>query len=321
MTTQTDEQQTKDFLKRADIRTMKKDLRALREGDALAERDKIAKLKTLEEQLPEAPVKQESQDVQQVLQKSQTEEREAEQSLKKYATEQERQQIFLLESQRLGFKDQIDAIEKQKTPNLKLEKNELAIQKRKLQEKLTPLAEKENQLEAEQQTIAQKANQTTIADQRKSLEQRRWDIEKQVKEVEKQRWALEKQVQEIEKKIKETDQFSQQLVEEKNSLQNKITGTDKSLRDIFSGVIARVEQQKKGGSAEQQIKNQAIREQRIKEKQAVQREQWLGMPIPKRKEFLRQAPQNFQEKLAESAKKEEEQRKQFLQNIEERTQK
>ena len=58
MTTQVEEQQARDFLKRAEIRTMKKDLRVLREKDALKERDKIAKIKTLEEQLQELQEKQ-----------------------------------------------------------------------------------------------------------------------------------------------------------------------------------------------------------------------------------------------------------------------
>ena len=50
MATQAEETQAKEFLKRAEIRTMKKDLQALREVDALKERGKIAKIRTLEEQ-------------------------------------------------------------------------------------------------------------------------------------------------------------------------------------------------------------------------------------------------------------------------------
>ena len=53
MATEAEELQAKEFLKRAEIRTMKKDLMALRESDALKERDKIAKIKTLEEQQAE----------------------------------------------------------------------------------------------------------------------------------------------------------------------------------------------------------------------------------------------------------------------------
>ena len=43
MVTADEEAQAKEFLKRAEIRTMKKDLMALREVDALKERDKINK--------------------------------------------------------------------------------------------------------------------------------------------------------------------------------------------------------------------------------------------------------------------------------------
>ena len=53
MVTQDEETEAKDFLKRAEIRTMKKDLLKLREVDSLKERDKIATIKTLEEQLME----------------------------------------------------------------------------------------------------------------------------------------------------------------------------------------------------------------------------------------------------------------------------
>ena len=53
MVTVDEEVQAKEFLKRAEVRTMKKDLLAIREGDALKERDKIAHIKTLEEQRAE----------------------------------------------------------------------------------------------------------------------------------------------------------------------------------------------------------------------------------------------------------------------------
>ena len=48
MVTTDEEIQAKEFLKRAEIRTMRKDLKALREFDALKERDKIVKIKTIE---------------------------------------------------------------------------------------------------------------------------------------------------------------------------------------------------------------------------------------------------------------------------------
>ena len=61
MITETEELQAKEFLKRAEIRTMRKDLLAIREVDALAERDKIAHIKTFEEQQQEQQKKADQQ--------------------------------------------------------------------------------------------------------------------------------------------------------------------------------------------------------------------------------------------------------------------
>ena len=101
MTTETDEQQeqqVKDFLKRAEVRTMRKDLQKLREVDAIKEKDKIANLKTIEEQQIEIARRQEivRQKVQQdaekqkreeILGKTAVKEKEVEKDLKKYANE------------------------------------------------------------------------------------------------------------------------------------------------------------------------------------------------------------------------------------------
>ena len=113
MATQIEEQQARDFLKRAEIKTMRKDLLKLREADSLKERDKIAQIKTLDEQRAEQQKKLEALELEksktekskreEVLRKNEHQEYEAEKDLKNYATEEERQQIFLFESQRVGF--------------------------------------------------------------------------------------------------------------------------------------------------------------------------------------------------------------------------
>jgi len=152
MATQAEEQQAAEFLKRAEIRTMRKDLQALREVDALRERDKIAKLRTLEEQLEEKNKANESASakaladksaLEEVLTKNEGQERLAEKDLKNYATEEERQQIFLLESQRLGLEKQADEIDEKRDPALKLEKNQLLLQKRDQQARLNTVLEQE----------------------------------------------------------------------------------------------------------------------------------------------------------------------------------
>ena len=73
MVTADEETQAKEFLKRAEIRTMKKDLLQLREVDSLKERDKIAKIRTFEEQLAssaKAKADKEKSGRQEVLQRS-----------------------------------------------------------------------------------------------------------------------------------------------------------------------------------------------------------------------------------------------------------
>ncbi|MFA6190455.1 MAG: hypothetical protein WC711_03075 [Candidatus Staskawiczbacteria bacterium] len=325
MVTKDEEIQAKEFLKRAEIRTMKKDLMALRETDALKERDKIVKLKTLEEQLTEkqkanelAQAKTVAEKIgrEEVLTKNEGEERIAEKDLKNYAAEEERQQIFLLESQRLGFEKQVDQIDQQKDPALKLEKNKLLLQKREQEAKLNSVLAEEKKLEDEQKFIVDKEKTTTVDAERKGLEQSRWDLEEKIKDVEKRRWAAETDIKNTNSKVAEIDKSSDQLVIEKNGLRDKILGTDKSLRDIYSAVMAREEEQRRGLAAEQIAKREALAKIRSVEKEQVQRQQWghstvtsggrAGIPIP--------VPQR--KKVIKSFEAEEEARKQFLKDVE-----
>ena len=328
MPTETEEIQAKEFLKRAEIRTMRKDLLALREVDALNERDKIIKLKTLEEQLDErnkanelATAKNVAEKIgrEEILQKNEGQEKIAEKDLKNYANEQERQQIFLLESQRLGFEKQVDAIDKQKDPALKLEKNKLLLQKRDSQTKLNLILAEEKKFEDEQKFIIEKEKTTTIDSQRKSLEQSRWDLDAKIQEVEKKRWAAEKQIQDIDTRINQIDKSSEQLVVEKNSLRDKILGVNKSLRDIYSVVMAREEEKRKGLAAEQIARKQALEKVKLAEKEKVQRQQWSPSIINKRKadeaEYLNKIPKPAKDRLMRTSQKEEEEREKFLHDV------
>jgi len=313
MVTADEEAQAKDFLKRAEIRTMKKDLLALREVDALKERDKIATLKTLEEQLEEKRKAEttvaekaaaEKAGREEVLTKNEGQERIAEKDLKNYATEEERQQIFLLESQRLALEKQVDAIDKEKDPALKLEKNKLLLQKRDQQAKLDSILEQEKKLEDEQKFIAEKEQTTTIPTQKKALEQSRWDLDKRIQDIEKKRWAVEKEIEETDTKVSQIDKSSDQNVVEKNALRDKILGADKLLRDIYSIVMLREEEKRKGQAQEQIARRETLEKVRAEEKEKIQREQWGGLPVPKKK-------------IVNSFKTEEEQRKKFIQDVNE----
>lgn len=313
---QDEEIQAKEFLKRAEIRTMKKDLSKLRESDSLKERDKIATIKTLDEQLEEKKKAEEATatkataekfEREEVLEKNEGAERIAEKDLKNYATEEERQQIFLLESQRLALEKQADEIDQVKDPALKLEKNKLLLQKRDQQAKLDSILGQEKNLEGEEKVITEKEQTTTIPAERKGLEKARWDLDKKIQDVEKVRWAAEKQIEETDAKINQVDESSEQLVAEKNALRDKILGIDKSLRDIYSVIMAKEEEKRRGQTQEQIAGRKALSKVRAEEKEKVQRQQRspsfaVNIPVP-----IKKRPQPFEE--------ENEQREKFLQDV------
>jgi len=321
MVTQVEEQQTKEFLKRAEIRTMKKDLQKLREVDALGERDKIVQIKTLDEQLEAKQKKQQVEDNknvvekaarEQVLQRNAVQEREAEKNVKEYASEEQRQQMFLLESKRLELDNKVKEIDEKKDPSFKLQKNTLLIERDKIEKKLKEIVDQEKKLQDEQKVIVDKDQTTTIPSERKALEQRKWELDDQIQEIEKKRWEVEKQVKAIEDKIALTDRSAENLVTERNTLQQQILGIDKSLRDIYSGVISTEEDKRHGKLEEQRMARESVAKSRLDEKERVQRKQWIGsstdqtvvVPVPSR------------QRLNKSLQAEEENRKKFIQNVE-----
>jgi|SRR3989344_3009713 len=328
MPTQIEEEQAKEFLKRAEIKTMKKDLRALREVDALKERDKIVKIKTLEEQQAEQAQKlqikeaaraaEEKTEMEEILQKNEKQEMLAEKDLKEYATEEERQQIFLLESQRFELGKQIDEIDKKKDPELKLQKNKLLLQKRNQQTQLNAILEEERKMEMEQKFITEKEQTTTIASERRGFEQTRGDMEKKIEEIEKRRWTAEKQIEETDKDIYQIDNLSEKNVTDKNELRNRILGVDKSLRDIYSVVMAREEEKRRGLAQDQLARKKSAEELRAKENESAQRKQWSGGDNKNREDkvFLADIPAPARERIMEAGKVEEEQRKRFVQDVE-----
>ena len=329
MTTETDEQQVKEFLKRAEVRTMKKDLQKLREIDALKERDKIANVKTIEEQQIDAAKKdaEAKQKIQQdiekqkregILSKNTEKEREAEKDLKKYANESEKQQIFLLEAQRIDLENQVKLVESEKEPQLILQKNkilsEITVQKIKLKN----IVETEKKFEDEQNYIEEKEGSSNIPSEKKSLEERRSEIENQRQEVEKKRWQIEKDLAELTAMVKNIDQSFEAVSTEKNGLHEKIKGIDGSLRAIYSTVMSAEEEKRRGQQSAQKISAEETAKAHAKMNESVQREQWSGIPAPvKNRTFLKEAPDGFKERLEKSAESEEEQRKKFIQTIDE----
>jgi len=335
MPTELEELQVKEFLKRAEIKTMKKDLRALREVDALKERDKIATIRTLEEQRlehekklkekEEAQIALEKIKREKVLSENAQQERLAEKDLKEYATEQERQQIFLYESQRLAFEKQADEIDNKKDPELRLQKNQLLLEKQNIQAKLKAIEDEEKKMEEEQGFIIQKSQTSNIPSEKKSLEERRGEIERKLQEKEKERWSIESQIQQIDSKITEVDNLSQGLVAQKNELNQKILGVNKSLRDIYSGVVERVQEERAKRLQEQRTARGATAQIKLEEKEEVQRREWGKISAPKKQLSEKfsapvavpgSAPAAPIKKKVIKISDEEARRKEFLENVE-----
>ena len=220
MDTEIDELEAKEFLKRAEVRTMRKDLQKMREADALTEKDKIIKSKTTEQEKleklqkeNEAKEKLEKLQREKILQNNVSKEREAEKQIKDYAEESEKQQIFLLESQRLGLQKQIDVLEKENEPELALQNNKILLEKSIWEAKLKSTIEKEQKVENEQKLISDKEKESNVPSEKKSLEQRRTEIENERQEIEKKRWAIEKELSKINTEIKEADSAEQKILE------------------------------------------------------------------------------------------------------------
>jgi len=327
--TKDEELQAKEFLKRAEIITMRKDLQKMREVDALKERDKIIKGKTTEELERELANKKreqermtlEEQQREKVLSKNINEERSAEKQIKNYADESEKQQIFIFESQRLGLEKQIDALEQEKESSLALEKNRILINKRAEEAKLKDIIAGEQKIEEEQKFIAEKEKTSNVPSEKKSLEERRGELETKRQEVEKKRWIVEKEIEKIKGEVEKIDTDYLQITKEKNSLREQIKAIDMSLREVYSKIIKRVEDKKRGLLEEQQVQAEKREQIFSEKKEKIQREQWskpvetTPMGEVKEKEFLKGASNMLKERLAQSAEREEEQRRHFIEDI------
>ena len=322
MATQTEEElQAKEFLKRAEIRTMRKDLTALRESDALKERDRIVRLKPEEKNyIPKKTiVVTENSGLENVLQRNEQIEKEAEKDIKNYATEEELQQIFLLESQRFSLEKEIDIIDKEKDPVFKLDENKLLLQRRDQEAKLKTIVDQEKRAEEEQKLITEKSQTTNIPSERKGLEQRRWEMDKQIQDIEKKRWEVEKQIQEINNQIGQRGAASEKLVAEKNGLRDRVLGTDKSLRDIYSNIMARVEEERAGKAAGQISTRENLERVRSGQKEKVQRQQWSVIATEKHENDMAafsKTPVPRKARIVRPYEKELEERKRFLREVE-----
>src|SRR3989344_5182111 len=245
--TKDEELQAKEFLKRAEIITMRKDLQKMREVDALKERDKIIKGKTTEELERELANKKKEQE------RMTLEEQQREKVLSKNINEER------------SAEKQIDALEQEKESSLALEKNRILINKRAEEAKLKDIIAGEQKIEEEQKFIAEKEKTSNVPSEKKSLEERRGELETKRQEVEKKRWIVEKEIEKIKGEVEKIDTDYLQITKEKNSLREQIKAIDMSLREVYSKIIKRVEDKKRGLLEEQQVQAEK-REQIFSEK-------------------------------------------------------
>jgi chromosome segregation protein len=331
MITDQEELQLKEFLKRAEVRTMKKDLLKLREADALQEKAKIiSKIKeAVKEKRQEAPQEAEMpQDNQaqtktaaeEVLQKTAEEEAGAEEQLKKYASEEEKQQIFALESQKMQLQNQLGNLKGRQEPEYLVNENELKIEKEKIEKKLRSILNEEEKIDGEINFVSEGEQQAGNQEERKKLEEKRWQLEQSRENIEKRRWEAEKDLARIDVKIEEVERAESEIISEENALQQQMDEIENSIRQIYGGVMARNKALKAGQEALKQKEETMAAELQGQEKEKIQREQYAGpKPIPKEKKFLEKVSLKMKNKFAQMAQKEDAQRKQFLKNVEEQS--
>lgn len=325
MATEQDEAQAKEFLKRVEIITMKKDLRKLREVDAIKERDKIVKVEfqtkptttttTNANNLQEMKEKFERE---KILNKNYVQETEAKEQLKNYATEEERQKIFILESEKIELNKQAEEDRAKKEPELIIKKNEAEIEKSKLEGKLKDIQDQEEKMEAEQKIISEKEKTTNVEEEKEVLEKRRWELEEQTKEIEKRRWGVEREIEDKNKEIKTIDQDYKTITDQENILKQRITTIDKQLRQIYEQIILKIQETKAKEKKDREMAEGEISKQSAIKKEKIQREQWTKTPSAKyrNKEYSQKIPITIKTKLEKQVEDEEEHRKKFLESIE-----
>lgn len=360
------------LLQRANIKTMKKDLKQLREADALKESEKIIKIKIpnlqkdrnpaannlgLIKELPKIAekepafksrydkveksktpyfsetaedkekkslettqneLKKENQEMErrkEILHKKTEREQSAMIKATEYANENEKQQIFLLESQKTDLEKQAQSAGKNQEPSFIFEKNKILREQKSWQEKLNPLIEEEKKIEIEQKTMEGKENQTNVPSERQELEKVRWNLEDQRQKIEKKRWSIEQNLSKLENKIKELDENYKKFSLGENELKNKIAEIDNSLRDIYFNITERETERIKNSMEEQ--KSASLRKVEIDLKeQKIKKQQQMESSGIKEKEYFKGIAPAEREKLAQSVKIEEEQRRKFMEDVE-----
>ncbi|MBU2539732.1 hypothetical protein KJ786_01015 [Patescibacteria group bacterium] len=310
---------------------MKKDLRKLREGEALKERDRIVKMKMPEEEklekekqeiIEKEKLAKETELRSAVLKKQFANEEDTMKQLKGYAQEQEKQQIFYLESEKITLEEQLKTLQKERGSSLLLKKNEFLLKRNEVENRLNHILEQEKAIENEEKVVSENEGTATAPSDRQKLEKKRQSLEEQRTELEKRKWVIEKEMEAILNKTKDIGDQEQGVLINQRALKDKIEENNNSLRAIYTKIMQREENKKSEKETQKNLETagRAKEESLLKEK--IQRQEWVQKEKPDDRGFLGNIPETAKEKLVEklqqSADKEKKEREEFLKNIEER---
>ena len=246
------------LIQRTDVRTMKKDIKKLREADVVKESQKIVGLGTTDTEKPQPKEELKKEVLPQVTNK----EIDALDKTKQYANENEKQQIFLFQSQKKDIETELQKIVEKKQ-QIGFEKNKIIAEQTYWQEKLNPI-----------------------------LEQERTATEDQKDPLEKQKWPIEQSLAKLKNTIKNFDENNKKLSQEENGLTTKILEINHTLKEIYDTILKREVNKKTALQQEQQT---VVTETTPKSTQPKTSEDAEETPEPQDKIYEKASTNNDQE--------------------------
>ena len=216
-----------ELLKRSDIRTMKKDIKSLREEASEKDREKLITEKkektTTEKQTKKKEVAKNSSNTQTEKAKKKEEEREA---IKKITNEKKEiikpKKIEVVKPKRIEEKmaEEIEQrwqerrekeqkkqeIEKpiENIPNTQTsKKKELLEQFNQFKQILQSIWKTEKEIEQRKQGVEKKEKLATSLDEKQKIERERWQVEQEREKIEEKRWQIEDKIKKIRQEAEE----------------------------------------------------------------------------------------------------------------------
>lgn len=244
------------------IRTMKKDLQKLQEADILAESEKIMSAKTVLSTptkstvvVPPQPVSIPKKDLLVAPQAKIVQQKPVDIAVvEKYASEEEKQRMFALKTQKEKVEQQVKEIAEEKKPEILAKKTKLEGIRNLWKKKLTPLQEKSSKGE------------------------QKWSEEKK-------EWKAEREMIEKEKEIAKSQADYEKISKEESKIKEDARKAEEALRQIYSNVAARKEEEKQH-------------------------------PIPQKTEEVAIIKPSFEEKMVKAATEEDKIRRKFMEDVE-----